>query len=88
MTGVEDDEVGAVRLAHLAIAFGRERIGHTARIVDVHLAAEGLDEHRPGLRGTFGLAWLAIQLGHVAQIFGCVSVHHPCRGFGGAAATP
>ena len=40
MAGVEDDEVGVVRRRGLGIAFGCERVRHTMRIVDVHLAAE------------------------------------------------
>jgi len=40
MAGVEDDEVGILGSCGLGEAFGRERVRHTMRIVDVHLAAE------------------------------------------------
>src|SRR5262249_42510979 len=43
VTGVEDDEVGILRLRGLGEAFGRKHVRHTMGIVDVHLAAEGLD---------------------------------------------
>ena len=43
VAGVEDDEVGVVGRRGLGIALGRERVRHTMRIVDVHLAAERLD---------------------------------------------
>ena len=43
VAGVEDDEVGVLGRRGLGKAFGRERVRHTMGIVDVHLAAEGLD---------------------------------------------
>ena len=43
VAGVEDDEVGVVRRRGLDEALGRQRVRHTMRIVDVHLAAVGLD---------------------------------------------
>ena len=43
VAGVEDDEVGVVRRRGLDKALGGEHVRHTMRIVDVHLAAVGLD---------------------------------------------
>ena len=43
VAGVEDDEVGVVRRRGLGEALGGQRVRHTMRIVDVHLAAVGLD---------------------------------------------
>src|SRR6201999_1073928 len=43
VTSVEDDEVGVFRPGGLGEARGSQRIRHTMRIVDVHLAAERLD---------------------------------------------
>ena len=43
VAGVEDDEVGVLGRRGLGIALGRQRVRHTMRIVDVHLAAERLD---------------------------------------------
>ena len=54
MAGVEHDEIGVFDAASLAIArLGRD-VGHPLGVVDVHLAAEGLDEHPriPVPRGT------------------------------------
>ena len=42
--GVEDDEVRAVRRRRGAVADGGQRLAHPERVVDVHLAAEGVDE--------------------------------------------
>ena len=44
MAGVEHDEVGVFEHLGLLIALGGQRIRHTIGIVDVHLAAIGLDE--------------------------------------------
>jgi hypothetical protein len=55
MTGVEEDEV---RLAHFfggLIPFARQRITHAGGVVDVHLAAVGLDEDLPGVGALDGL---------------------------------
>ena len=43
VAGVEDDEIGVLGARGLGEALGRERVRHTMGIVDVHLAAEGLD---------------------------------------------
>ena len=43
MAGVEDDEIGVLGVGGLGKALGCERVRHTMGIVDVHLAAEGLD---------------------------------------------
>ena len=43
MTGVEDDEIGVLRTCGLGEPLGCQRVRHTMRIVDVHLAAKGLD---------------------------------------------
>src|SRR6185312_12211811 len=43
VAGVEDDEVGVLRRGRLDITAWRQRVRHTMRIVDVHLAAEGFD---------------------------------------------
>ena len=48
VAGVEDDEVGVVRRRGLDKALGRQHVRHTMRIVDVHLAAVGLDEEFSG----------------------------------------
>ena len=51
--GVEEDQVGVVDRVGRLVAGGRmQHVGHLAGVVDVHLAAEGLDEdprlRRPG----------------------------------------
>ena len=43
VAGVEDDQVGVVRRRGLDVALGGQRVRHTMGIVDVHLAAVGLD---------------------------------------------
>ena len=43
VTGVEDDEVGVFGARGLDKAFAGQRVHHALRIVDVHLAAIGLD---------------------------------------------
>ena len=43
VAGVEDDQVGVVDARGLAVAGRRQSVRHTMGIVDVHLAAEGLD---------------------------------------------
>ena len=48
MAGIEDDEVGAVRTGGRAIAERRQQLGHSRRVVDVHLAAISLDEQPLG----------------------------------------
>jgi hypothetical protein len=45
VAGVEDDEIGVARGGGLGVALARERVRHTMRIVDVHLAAERSDMH-------------------------------------------
>ena len=45
---------GVVRRGGLDVAFGRERVRHTMGIVDVHLAAVGLDEELLGSGHAFG----------------------------------
>jgi len=50
VTGVQDDEVGVSGRGDRAISDRREEPGHPLAVVDVHLAAIGLDEnaaHRP-----------------------------------------
>jgi hypothetical protein len=49
MAGVEDDEVGVVAVVDRAQALSAEQLGHALGIVDVHLAAERLDEEGLGL---------------------------------------
>jgi hypothetical protein len=48
VAGVEDDEVGVLRRPGLGEAGRRQRVRHTMGIVDVHLAAEGLDVDSAG----------------------------------------
>ena len=43
VAGVEDHQVGVVDAGGLDKAFRRQRVHHALRIVDVHLAAIGLD---------------------------------------------
>ncbi len=43
MAGVENDEIGICGGCRLDIAFRRQGIRHTLRVVDVHLAAERLN---------------------------------------------
>src|SRR5450755_1210106 len=43
MAGVEDHHVGVVRHGDQAVAERRQEFGHARRIIDVHLAAIGLD---------------------------------------------
>ncbi len=43
VTGVEDDEIGVLGTCGLGEPFGCQCVRHTMRIVDVHLAAKGLD---------------------------------------------
>ncbi len=58
MAGVEHDEIGVGDFGGLAIAFRQTQVGHALRVVDVHLAAERLDEYalaaRPGGLGRLG----------------------------------
>jgi hypothetical protein len=44
MAGVQDDHVRAFRLFDRGIAQRRQHIGHAAAVIDVHLAAPGLDK--------------------------------------------
>ena len=43
VAGVENDEIGIFGAKGLDIALRHQGVGHTTRIVDVHLAAERLD---------------------------------------------
>ena len=43
MAGVEDDQIGVLELRRRAIAERCQDIRHAGGVVDVHLAAEGLD---------------------------------------------
>ena len=43
VAGVEDDEIGVIDVCGLDKAFDRQRVHHALRIVDIHLAAIGLD---------------------------------------------
>ena len=56
--GVEDDQIGLLRVVGGLVAFGGgQHIGHLGRVVFVHLAAKGLDEdfagHGESFRGKF-----------------------------------
>ncbi len=44
VAGVEEDQVRVLHLLRRHVAFTRQRIAHAHRIVDIHLAAIGLDE--------------------------------------------
>ena len=48
VAGVEDDEVGVLDVGRLLVAFLAGDVGHPLRIIDVHLAAERLDERPAG----------------------------------------
>jgi hypothetical protein len=54
VAGVEQHEVRILDRLGRRIAFHRQRIGHALGIVDVHLAAIGLDEDLPRLTGGSG----------------------------------
>ena len=58
MAGVEDDQIGVLDLRRRAVAERRQDIRHAGGVVDVHLAAEGLDVElfRHGLAVRRGLA--------------------------------
>ena len=43
VAGIQDDEIGLGGIGGFAVAGRRQRVRHTIGIVDVHLAAEGLD---------------------------------------------
>ena len=43
VTGIEHDQIGVLGAIGLDIAFRRQRVRHTMRIVDVHLATVGFD---------------------------------------------
>ena len=45
MAGVEDDKVGVFDRASLAVALLGRNVRHSLGVVDIHLAAERLDEH-------------------------------------------
>ena len=45
MAGIEDDEIRVFHAPGLAIARRSQRIDHALGIVDIHLAAIGLDEN-------------------------------------------
>src|SRR5262249_34259130 len=42
--GVEDDEIRPLCRGRRPVTDGRQRLAHPERVVDVHLAAEGVDE--------------------------------------------
>ena len=52
VAGVEDDEIGIVEVAGRRIAPCRQRLHHAVAVIDVHLAAKGLEEDLlgPGVR--------------------------------------
>ena len=55
MAGVEDHQIGILGTGCLHKAFGSQRVHHALRIVDVHLAAIGLDmQLARRLHGTWG----------------------------------
>ena len=49
MAGVEQNEIGVLDHFGRLVAIARQGIAHTLRIVDVHLAAIGLDEDLAGI---------------------------------------
>ncbi len=49
MAGIEDDQIRVLGARRLPVTLGGGQIGHALRVVDVHLAAEGLDERARGL---------------------------------------
>ena len=58
VAGVEDDEIRIVGAGGLDKAFRRQRVHHALRIVDVHLAAIGLDmQLARRLHGTWIWGW-------------------------------
>jgi hypothetical protein len=44
MTGIENRNIRVGEIARLDVTVRRERFRHSFGIVDIHLAAEGLDE--------------------------------------------
>ena len=48
MAGVEKNEIGVLHRLGSDITLGGQRIGHALAVIDVHLAAIGLDEDLPG----------------------------------------
>ena len=58
VAGVEDDEIRILRRGRLGIAQRPEHIAHALAVIDVHLAAIGLDEDLLGgvIHGQMGLA--------------------------------
>ena len=48
VTGIQHHEIGVLGAIGLDIALRRQRVRHTMRIVDVHLAAVGFDIDFPG----------------------------------------
>ncbi len=54
VAGVEDDEIGVLDRLRLGKALLARNVGHALRVVDVHLAAEGLDEHATRIGGGHG----------------------------------
>ena len=58
VAGVEDDEVGILGCGRFHIAQRRQHIAHALAVIDVHLAAIGLDEDLLGgvIHGPIGLA--------------------------------
>ena len=58
MAGVEDHEIRVLGAGRLDKAFARQRVHHALRIVDVHLAAIGLDmQLARRLHGTWVRGW-------------------------------
>ena len=51
VAGVEHDQVGVLAVGGRGHAFGAEQLGHALAVIDVHLAAEGLDLEGFGERG-------------------------------------
>src|SRR5665213_2375961 len=72
VAGVEDDQIGAVRGVRWGIAERLDQLGHARRIVDIHLAAVGLDvevlRHQPAAAAgmSAGVAWFGAGRGAAA----------------------
>ena len=56
MAGVHQNHIGIVGRVRLDIALTAQRLGHAFTVIDIHLAAIGLDKQlfRIGHRGTTG----------------------------------
>jgi hypothetical protein len=67
VAGVEDDEVGVIGGCRLDVALARQDVRHALGVIDVHLAAVGLDK---GAAGGGGLVLSQCRRGSRPERFG------------------